>query len=430
MSSPRISLVHPTGHPFSRNAAIALSSANLLHEIITTIAYNPKGSLSKYLNLLPQPIKGQITAELGRRTWIAPDRVSIQTNPWIEVLRIALVRTGLSRRLGFGPQGPVDWVYASIDRHVAQHHLDDIDAIYAYEDSAAATFEAAKAQGILCLYDLPIVFYPTNRAIQTEEAQRFPELAAALQAAQEPSWKIERKNQEVQLADRIFVPSSFVRQSLIDYGITAEKICVIPFGAPIDYFYPQPKTDSSFRALFVGRVGPRKGVHYLLQAWRELGLPKSELLLVGINEFPPNWLDRYSEIFHYTPSVPHSSLNKYYNSANLLIFPSLAEGMALVLLEAMACGLPIIATPNSGACDIMTNGVEGFIIPIRDREALKEKIEWCYRHPQELAQMGQAARQKAEKITWSLYRQRLVEKVQEIMENRPIKNQGKPEKLY
>ena len=145
-----------------------------------------------------------------------------------------------------------------------------------------------------------------------------------------------------------------------------------------------------------------------------------------MNEFPPNWLDKYSQIFHYIPSVPHGTLNKYYNSANLLIFPSLAEGMALVLLEAMACGLPIIATPNSGACDIITNGVEGFIIPIRDREALKEKIEWCYRHPQELAQMGQAARQKAEKLTWSLYRQKLVEEVQEIMKISQSNNQCKP----
>ena len=227
-------------------------------------------------------------------------------------MRLALVKTGLSHRLGFGYQQLVDWVYASLDRQVARHHLQGLNAVYAYEDGAAATFYAAKQQGILCLYDLPILFYRTSRDIQAQEAERFPALAPALQAAQEPASKIERKEQEIELADRIFVPSSFVQRSLLDAGIKQERISVIPFGAPTCYFHPRPKPDQLFRALFVGRVGPRKGVHYLLQAWQELQLPDAELLLVGINEFPSGWLARYQH--RYVSSVPHASLNQYYSS--------------------------------------------------------------------------------------------------------------------
>jgi glycosyltransferase involved in cell wall biosynthesis len=342
----------------------------------------------------------------------------MRTHPWREAMRLALVKTGLSRRFSLDYQGLVDLVYASLDRHVASHHLQGLNAVYAYEDGAATTFQAAKQQGILCLYDLPIVFYRTSREIQIQEAERFPDLAPALQAAQEPAWKLERKEQEIQLADHIFVPSSFVQNSLLEVGAKPETITVIPFGAPIDYFHPQPKVDNLFRALFVGRVGPRKGIHYLLQAWQELQLPDTELLLVGINEFPEGWLNQYRDIFRYVPSVPHTSLNKYYSQANVLVFPSLVEGFPLVPLEAMACGIPVITTPNAGGGDLLTDSVEGFIIPVRDVEALKEKLEWCYRHPQELARMGQAARQKAEQLTWDLYRQRLARRVQELFLNR------------
>ncbi|MFB2773247.1 glycosyltransferase family 4 protein [Pelatocladus sp. BLCC-F211] len=410
-----ISLIHPTGNPNSREAALALSEANLLYEVITTIAYDPNSSVSCYLNLLPKNISKRITDELGRRTWVSPNSVQMRTHPWREIIKIALVKTGLSERLGLRQQQLVDWVYAALDDHVAKYHLESLTAVYAYEDGAASTFQAAKQHGVICLYDLPIPFYRKNQEIQTQEANKFPDLASALQAVQEPTWKIERKEQEIQLADHIFVASSFTRKSLLDVGVQPEKISVIPYGSPIQYFQPQTKTDQVFRTLFVGRVAPGKGIHYLLKAWQELQLSEAELLLVGINEFPKNWLSQYRDIFRYVPSVPHASLNEYYSSANVLVFPSLLEGFGLVLLEAMACGIPIITTTNTAGPDIITDGVEGFIIQIRDVEALKEKLEWCYCHPQELAEMGRAARRKAEQLTWDLYRKKLGSKIKMIL---------------
>jgi alpha-maltose-1-phosphate synthase len=133
------------------------------------------------------------------------------------------------------------------------------------------------------------------------------------------------------------------------------------------------------------------------------------------NCYPAGWLDKYSSICKCVPSVPHLSLNQYYSSASIFVFPSLLDGFGLVLLEAMACGIPIITTPNTAGPDIITDGVEGFIIPIRDVGAIEEKLEWCYSHPQELAEMGKAARRKAEELTWGLYRQRLASKVQSLM---------------
>jgi alpha-maltose-1-phosphate synthase len=415
MSQMPISLIHPTGNPFARNAATSLGEASLLKEVITTIAHNPTGSLSHYLKLLPRQIRNSIANELGRRTWVPPVGVTMRTHPWQEATRLTLIKTEIGQYIGAGSQGLIDWVYASLDRHVAKHHLQGLAAVYAYEDSAATTFEVAKQQGILCLYDLPILFYRMAREIQQEEAERFPALSSSLQAVQEPEWKLRRKEQEIALADHIFVASSITEQSLLKEGVSPNQITVIPYGAPIDYFQPQPKLDTTFRALFVGRVGPRKGVHYLMQTWKELQIPQAELMLIGVNEFPKSWLSEVPNGVRYIPSVPHVTLNQYYSSANVFVFPSLVEGFGLVLLEAMACGIPVITTPNTAGPDILTDGLEGFIIPIRDPEALKEKLEWCYRHPIELAEMGRAARRKAEQLTWELYRQRLANQVRSLL---------------
>lgn len=404
-----VSIVHPTPNPCARNAALALYDLDYLNSIITTIAYNPNSQLAGYIFNLPK-YGSQIHQELSRRTWIAPPKTKLYTYPWQELIRILSVKSGLSQ----SSQGCINQVYKSLDTQVARQHLNNIDAIYAYEDGAATTFHSAKAKGILCLYDLPIPYYKTSRHIQQEEAQNFPELASSLQAIDEPQWKLDRKEQEIALADHIFVASSMTHHSLIDAGVPGDRISVIPYGAPIDYFKPQPKPDSTFRALFVGRVGPRKGVHYLLQAWQSLQLPEAELQLIGINEFPEHWLANYQDHIVYTPSVPHYTLQEHYTRASVFVFPSLVEGFGLVLLEAMACGIPVITTPNTAGPDIIQDGVEGFIIPIRDVEALKEKIEWCYHNPEELTEMGHAARRKAEDLTWAQYRFQLGNQIKKL----------------
>lgn len=419
MPNPKISLINPVSNPFSRNAALALAQAQLLQEVVTTIGYNPQGFWSQSLPLFPSPWRKKLTTELGRRAWLPPLGIPVRKHPLREISRLLLGKTEIGRHLGFASLERIyDWVFSPLDAHFAKHHLQGIDAVYGYEDCAAATFSAAKQQGILCLYDLPIPFYRTSQAIQTEEAELFPELAIAFDAVKEPAWKLECKERELQLADHIFVASAMTKKSLLDEGIKEEKISVIPYGAPRDYFQPQTKPDKKFRALFVGRVGPRKGVHYLLQAWQKLQLPSAELLLIGTNEFPANWFAQYEDICHYLPCIPHECLQQYYSCASVFVFPSLVEGFGLVLLEAMACGIPVITTPNTAGVDFITDGVEGFIIPIRDVEALQEKLNWCYENPQELAVMGQAARKKAEQLTWDLYRQRLVTEVQDVMSNK------------
>lgn len=417
MQQLRLSLVQVAANPFAKNASVAFSEANILHEVITTLAYDPTGAISSYLDHTPEPIRNTIKKELGRRIWTLPNNGKICTHSKNEVFRLALLKTRLFDYLGFDTARLTDWVAYSLDQHVSKAHLGNINAIYSYEDVAATTFSAAKKLNIRCLYDLAIMFYKTSQSIQTEESELFPCLAPALAATREPKWKLERKEQEIELADHIYVASSVTYRSLVDNGIEPKKITIIPYGSPVAYFNPRIKPDKIFRAVFVGQITPRKGVHYLLQAWKELHLPEAELMLVGTDFFPKHWLHQYEEWFTHIDSVPHASLQMYYTFGSVFVFPSLVEGFGMVLLEAMACGLPIITTPNTAGPDIITDGIEGFIVPIRDTEALKEKLEWCYQNPEALAEMGRSARRKAEELTWNLYRQNLVSHVMKHIES-------------
>jgi alpha-maltose-1-phosphate synthase len=414
MKKPSISLVHQINPTNAQNAALAFAEVNLLKEVITSFAYHQEVS-SNYLRLLPEQLRFLVDSEFSRRSWLSSTQFKIKTYPWQEILRILLTRTNLSSKSLLKNVDLVNWVYKSLDHQVAKCHLVGLDAIYSYEDLAATTFMRAKMLGIICLYDLPIPYFQMALDVMGQEAELFPDLATAIPNITESDLKIERKQQEVQLADHIFVASSISKQSLLDIGVENEKITTIPYGAPIDYFQPQCKQDNLFRALFLGQMSPRKGIHYLLAAWGKLKLKDAELLLVGKNCYPSGWLEKYSSICKCVPSVPHLLLNQYYSSASVFVFPSLLDGFGLVLLEAMACGIPIITTPNTAGPDIITDGVEGFIIPIRDVGAIEEKLEWCYSHPQELAEMGRAARRKAEELTWGLYRQRLASKVQSLL---------------
>ncbi len=222
---------------------------------------------------------------------------------------------------------------------------------------------------------------------------------------------IEKSKQEYQLADYIAIPSSFVEKSFLEYGFPKEKLIKNPYGVDINEFRQIPKQDNVFRVVFAGGMSIRKGVHYLLQAFAELNLPNSELLLVGsFNEEIRPFFKKYEGKFKWVDHKPQKELYKYYSQGSIFVMPSIEEGMAMVQLQAMACGLPLICTPNTGGEDLIEQGKQGFVVPIRDVEALKEKILYFYKNPDIAYEMGQNAKRKVqENYTWEKYGQRAFE---------------------
>ncbi|RYG30159.1 MAG: glycosyltransferase family 1 protein, partial [Chitinophagaceae bacterium] len=218
-----------------------------------------------------------------------------------------------------------------------------------------------------------------------------------------------RQLEEARLADYLLCPSNHVAHSFVQYGFPPEKCIVIPYGANTRHFHPKPVKGEHFKILFVGSIGVRKGVVYLLEALEMLQRHHVvECVFIGRLEeqFRPIF-NQYRHLFTHVPHVPHQELVDYYNQASVFVFPSLDEGMALVQLEAMACGLPVICTPNSGGDSVVEEGQNGFVVPIRDPAALAEKISLLLENPALRQSMSAKARAKAEAFSWDVYGDRL-----------------------
>ncbi len=228
---------------------------------------------------------------------------------------------------------------------------------------------------------------------------------------------IDRCVAEYDTADYVQVPSEFVRKSFLDRGFPEEKLIYLPFGVDLDRYSQTSHEDPVFRLLFIGRIGLRKGVHYLLEAWKKLQLPKSELVLAG------NIEPRFGEILEKYESVEGIILPgfvknpaKLYASSSAFIFPSLEEGSALVTYEAMASGLPVITTFNSGS--IVRDGEDGFIVPIRNVDAICAGIEKLHNDRGLARKMGASAWEYILRYTWENYSSGLARHYRDIEEKR------------
>ncbi len=196
------------------------------------------------------------------------------------------------------------------------------------------------------------------------------------------------------MADAITVPSSFSRRSFIEQGVPAEKIYTIPYGVRLETFskVADPPTDS-FNVLFAGQVSLRKGIPYLLEAFAQLKHPRKRLRCVGAMapEIRQLLARLPTQDVEFLGSVPQTALPKMMSESHVLVLPSIEDGFGLVLSQALACGCPIIASTNTGGDDLITDGVEGFIVPIRDVAALAARMQQLADDPDLQRHMSEAA---------------------------------------
>jgi glycosyltransferase involved in cell wall biosynthesis len=209
-----------------------------------------------------------------------------------------------------------------------------------------------------------------------------------------PAHILRREEAIYALADAITVPSHVALRSFLAHGVPAEKLHVIPYGVRLDKFTPaEPPPADSFEVLFAGQVSLRKGIPYLLQAFARLRHPRKSLTLVGSvqSDLRPLLAVLPTENVTFTGSIPQPELARLMSRSHVLALPSVEEGLALVQGQAMACGCPVVATADTGAEDLFTDGVEGFILPARDTDALADRLQLIADDPALRAQMSAAA---------------------------------------
>lgn len=395
-----ILLSHPTGNQFVREAVTAFEEAGMLGEFWTTLNWDPASLMNRFL-------PARLRELLARRSYPASARSRIHTVPFREAARL------LSGAFG------IDAVLNDLDKKVAERlrQMETSEAvrlIYAYEDAARESFRAADEQGVARVYDLPIGYWRAAQRILAEEKERKPEWASTLTGLRDSEEKLARKEDELRLAQRVVVASTFTKDTLLE-SPTSAKIDVIPYGAPSAVSPEIRKSTGPLKVLFAGSLGQRKGLSYLLDAVDMLK-GSVELTLLG-RKASPNCrpLEFAVRRHRWIPSLSHTRVLREMHNHDLLVFPSLFEGFGLVILEAMAQGTPVITTEHTCGPDIIDNGIDGFIVPIRSAEAIAEKLDLQASDRERLAAMKIAARRKAQACPWQTYRQRLVKMAREVI---------------
>ncbi|WYM02701.1 MAG: glycosyltransferase family 4 protein [Gloeotrichia echinulata CP02] len=218
---------------------------------------------------------------------------------------------------------------------------------------------------------------------------------------------------ECEQADLILLNAKVAKKPFIDAGVPGEKLAVITPSINSQKFYPAVKNDSIFRVLYVGTIEPRKGVHYLIPAFLQAKIPQSEMLLVGGTSTRVLRL-LIEKVLRQNPQIKQEfwDFNRQdpvpvFSRCSVLVLPSVEDGFGLVVLEAMACGLPVIVTSHCGAADLVEDGINGFIVPPRDVKAIADKLDFLASNESIRLAMGKAARITAMKYNQELYNQEL-----------------------
>jgi glycosyltransferase involved in cell wall biosynthesis len=251
-----------------------------------------------------------------------------------------------------------------------------------------------------------------------EEGERLPAWAATLGGGllDSPA-KLARKTQELELADLVVVASTFVRDSLP--ASAAHKAVVMShFGSPPVWTggWSQAARDPArpLRVLFAGSMGQRKGLADLFEAMKLLEGENIELIVMGAPMEEMDFYRRQYAGFTHEKSRPHSEVLALMRSCDVFCLPSIVEGRALVMQEAMSQGLPIVITPNTGGADLVVEGRTGFMVPIRSPHKIAEKLSWLDQHRDELVGMKEQAARHAAGYSWTGYGRKVVEAIREL----------------
>jgi len=327
---------------------------------------------------------------------------------------VLLLRAILWKSRGIRRAKPTEryWMCEAHDRWVAGSLRKGADILMAEGQIALHTMRKAKRMGMVTVIDRTNSHIAHQSEIWNEENEK-----TGIRWEPNSARVIRKGILEYDEADYTFVLSSFVAETFLNRGYPKEKLVHVLPGIDLTPFRPVEKRDSIFRVIFCGRPSVKKGTHYLLKAFCELNLENSELLLIGSlsDEMRPI-LEKYPGNYKAVGQINRSELYKYYSQGSVFVLPSLEEGLAKVTIEAMACGLPVVATANSGAGDVVREGVDGFIVPIRNIDALKEKILYMYENRDLCRSMGRNAIERVHaEFTLEKYLDRMLAALKRIL---------------
>lgn len=392
----KILVYHPFGNQNVRGIINGLSQYNMLHSFHTTFAIFPGTCiyhLAKRLHFL-NILKREYDSSLKNKTKIYPIK---------ELIR----QSNILSRIGFKniPSGDINiLINKKVAKYISQKHK-KINAVYCYTHGALDIFKISKIYNIKCFYELPIEYYKNlTEIIQQEKTEN--SLWARDIHIYNNSKNLHIIDEELKLADHIIVASTYLQRSLTKYGFNKEKIHVVPYGFPPISPKKYRTIDKKLKILYVGGLHQLKGLSYMFDAINDL-IEQVELTLIGSGNISEH-LSKELKKHKYLGAQSHQQVLQEMKENDILLFPTLSDGFGMVVSEAMSQGTPVIATDHCCAIDIIENGVNGWIIPSRSSYAIKEKILYLLKHPDEIEKNGKNALKTAYLRPWQCYQEEII----------------------
>ena len=410
----RVSVVNPGAIQELAYAASAIAQAGLLAAYIAPFAVAP--SSIEWLRSRV-PAVGPVVADQLRRR---PEPHGIGRHQFRRAGSVPEIGVVVGQRLRLPSNGmrPLFYLRNLLIAGAAAEEAGRSGLVLAPHGVALPAFRRIRAVGGNALLHAVTAHHAWAAEILQQEIELTPSFAATLQHHDLPPSVLNSYDMELAEADRILVLSTFQMRTYLERGIAPEKLRLTPLGVNLDIFNPsEVKEGRPFTVLFVGQVTQRKGISYLIEAFHRAALPNSILRFVGpVVGSDEAWRARAG--LEYLPVQPRWRLPDIYRDADVYVLPSLVEGFAQTALEAMACGVPVIISTNTFGSDVVTDGFDGFVVPIRDPDAIARKLSLLHSDRDLGREMGMRGSETASKWSWEAYGVSVVAAVKELIGSR------------
>lgn len=401
----KVLVAHPS-QQHSYRLATSLSGAGMLAGYVTTVYAKPRSLTRLAAAMLPARWKKKA---LARHCEDLDDAQVVQLCEAGGLFVLFFHNIPFFRRWYWQVKRMVEDRFG---RKVARYAKElGADAVVCYDGCSTTLFEEVKriSPGTVCIVDMSAAnalylrdVFERDRRLKSE----FEESLFMWNRIWDPI-DVARTEREIAAADRFLCGSEFVKRSLEYSAIASDRCEVCHYGVDVEAFpYRERRAKSEGDPLvfvYLGQVSEHKGISYLLEAFESIDLDTAKLVLVGSVNIPEIVRVCCGKNVTFTGAIPHDEVSAILLKADVMLFPSLGDGFPLSIMEGFASGLPVICSENTGAADCVVEGENGFVVPVQDAEALRERVEWFVNNKEGLPRMAQAARRHVLGFTWDAY---------------------------
>jgi len=368
-----------------------------------------KGFLHKIITIYPK---------LKTREWGIPD-YKVVSFPWLLIIERLIYKIKFNYLISKS-QIFIHRIFAFL----ALFYLKESDVIHGWAGYSYPAIKWAKKRNI------PYILERSSSHILTQSEILNNEFKKLGIKNIETDYKIQEQQLiEYDISNVIAVPSIFVFNSFIKRGFNKKKLFLNNLGVNLERFLPREKSDEVFRVVYAGSLSVRKGIIYLVKAFLKASIPNSELILIG--NYDSNiykFIGASSKKIKLIGHINQNKLVNYYQNSSVFVMPSIEEGMAMVQIQALACGLPLICTTNTGGEDLLRlsgSSIEisknikefpaGFLVPIRDPKAIEECLLNLHKSPEKLVSKRESAKKlRDSNLSWERYADRCIDLYKKI----------------